>query len=165
MDDQDTKDRQLNAIVGGALRGLAESGADDEAIGAFARSYLPKVSKILGCPREALEPPDLTQIIQESVAQALANAGLKPARKSRKQNDRFTVNIAGQRTSITIQKTIVAQILEVKGNPKAVSSFVREVALDVPDAVENKSAWVEDRIATLLSFEAESAGVSTSARH
>ena len=54
MDDDEIKDRQLNALVGGALRGLVESGADDEAVGAFAASYRQKAAKILGRPLEAL---------------------------------------------------------------------------------------------------------------
>ena len=75
MDDEDTKDRQINALVGGAVRGLVESGADDEAVGAFAASYRQKAAKILGRPQEALDPPDLTEVIKVAVAQALAAAG------------------------------------------------------------------------------------------
>ena len=75
MDDEDTKDRQINALVGGAVRGLVESGADDEAVDAFAASYRQKAAKILGRPQEALDPPDLTEVIKVAVAQALAAAG------------------------------------------------------------------------------------------
>ena len=52
-----------------------------------------------------------------------------------------------------------------KGSKTEVSRFVREVAKDVPDSVENKSEWIEDRIATLLRFKAEAASNGSSARH
>ena len=164
MDDDEIKDRQLNALVGGAVRGLVESGADDEAIGAFASTYRQKAAKILGRPQEALVPPDLTDIIKEAVAQALAAAQVKPKR-SRKQNEHFTVSIRGQKTSVTIHKDVVAQLAEAKGSKAEVGRFVREVAKDVPDSVENKSDWIEHRITTILRFDAEAAGNESSARH
>ncbi len=165
MDDDEIKDRQLNALVGGAVRGLVESGADDEAIGSFASTYRQKAAKLLGRPQEALDPPDLTDIIKDAVAQALAAAQVKPKKKSRKQNEHFTVSIGGQKTSVTIHKDVIAQLAEAKGSKAEVSRFVREVAKDVPDSVENKSEWIEHRIATILRFKAESAGNGSSARH
>ena len=93
MDDDEIKDRQLNALVGGALRGLVESGADDEAVGAFAASYRQKAAKILGRPLEALNPPDLKEVIKLAVAEALADgqqAHQAAPKKSRKQNEHFT---------------------------------------------------------------------------
>ena len=165
MDDQDIKGRQLNALVGGALRGLVESGADDEAVGAFAMSYRQKAAKLLGTPQEALDPPDLTEIIKLAVAQALETSSQHQPKKSRKQNDRFTVSINGLKTSITVHKDIIAQLNEAKGSKEAVSRFVRDVAKDVPESVENKSAWIEDRICTILRFEVEAAGPDRIATH
>lgn len=166
MDNSDIKDRQLNALVGGALRGLVESGADDEAVGSFAQSYRLKAAKILGFPEEALNPPDLTSVIKEAVTQALEATGALKPKKSRKQNDRFTVIIKGQRTSITIHQDVTAQLLQVKGSKSAVSSFVRDVAKDVPESAENKSQWIEDRIAKILHFEDGAAALeSDAARH
>lgn len=149
----DIKERQLNAIVGAAIRGLAESGASNESIGAFSSTYRGEVEKILGIEaRAALDPPDLMVIIQTAVAHALADAQ-KPIRPSRAQNDRFTVYIGGARTSVTIQKALVEQIHSVKGSRKAVTQFVREVALTAPAECENRSAWIEERIAAVLVFE------------
>ena len=165
MDDE-IKDRQLNALVGAAVRGLVESGANDEDVGAFAASYRLKAAKLLGHPQEALNPPDLPEIIKMAVSQALAAAGQPAPKKSRKQNEHFTVMIRGQKTSVTIHKDVIAQLSEAKGDNKTeVKRFVREVAKDVPETVENKSEWIEDRIATLLRFEAEAAGNGSSARH
>ncbi len=147
------------------MRGLVESGADDEAVGAFAASYRQKAAKILGRPQEALDPPDLTEVIKVAVAQALAAAGQVQLKRSRKKNDHFTVSIRGQKTSVTIHKDVIAQLTEAKGSKTEVSRFVREVAKDVPDSVENKSEWIEDRIATLLRFKAEAASNGSSARH
>lgn len=165
MDDDEIKDRQLNALVGGAVRGLVESGADDEKIGAFAASYRLKAAKLLNHPHEALEPPDLTEIIKAAVSQALAAAAPVIPKRSRKQNEHYTVTIRGQKTSVTIHKDVIARLGEAKGDKAAVSRFVREVAKDVPESVENKSEWIEDRISTLLQFEAESAQNGSSARH
>lgn len=63
--------RKLNAIVGAALRGFVESGADNEFIGAFAASYREDVSKILGTSGEALGPPDLLDIVTQAVRAAV----------------------------------------------------------------------------------------------
>ncbi len=169
MDDDEIKDRQLNALVGGALRGLVESGADDEAVGAFAASYRQKAAKILGRPLEALNPPDLKEVIKLAVAEALADgqqAHQAAPKKSRKQNEHFTVMIRGQKTSVTIHKDVIAQLTEAKGDNNAeVKRFVREVAKDVPETVENKSEWIEERIATILRFEADAVRSGSSARH
>ena len=100
-----------------------------------------------------------------AVAQALAAAGQVQLKRSRKKNDHFTVSIRGQKTSVTIHKDVIAQLTEAKGSKTEVSRFVREVAKDVPDSVENKSEWIEDRIATLLRFKAEAASNGSSARH
>lgn len=168
MDDDEIKDRQLNALVGGALRGLVESGADDEAVGAFAASYRQKAAKILGRPLEALNPPDLKEVIKLAVAEALADgqqAHQAAPKKSRKQNEHFTVMIRGQKTSVTIHKDVIAQLTEAKGDKAEVSRFVREVAKDVPETVENKSEWIEERIATIMRFKTEATGSTSSARH
>ncbi len=166
MNDDEIKDRQLNALVGAAVRGLVESGANDEDVGAFAASYRMKAAKLLGHPQEALNPPDLTEVIKMAVTQALAVAAQPAPKKSRKQNDHFTVMIRGQKTSVTIHKDVIAQLTEAKGDNKTeVKRFVREVAKDVPETVENKSEWIEDRIATILRFEADAARSGSSARH
>lgn len=165
MNDDEIKDRQLNALVGGAVRGLVESGAEDEAIGAFAASYRQKAAKILGHPQEATSPPDLTAVIKEAVTQALAASGQVTPKTSRRQNEHFTVLIGGQKTSVTIHKEVIARLSEAKGSKSEVSRFVREVAKDVPETVANKSEWIEERIGAVLRFEAEAAGNSTSARH
>ena len=66
---------------------------------------------------------------------------------------------------MTIHKDVVAQLAEAKGSKAEVGRFVREVAKDVPDSVENKSDWIEHRITTILRFDAEAAGNESSARH
>ncbi len=162
MDQEDLTLRQLNALVGSAVRGLVESGADDEAIGEFAASYREKAAKILGRPTEALHRPDLAEVIQSAVAQALSASGPRP---SRRQNDHFTVMINGQKTSITLHKRIVAALTEAKGSSRAANRFIREVARDVPGSAENKSAWVEQRIEALLCFDAEAVNTPGSSRH
>lgn len=165
MDEKDLKDRQLNALVGGAVRGLVESGVDDEAVGAFAASYRLRAAMLLGHPQEALDPPDLTEVIKTAVAQALAEAGQATPKKSRKQNDHFTVMIRGQKTSVTIRKDVIAQLTEARGDKAEVSRFVREVAKDVPESVDNKSEWIEERISTLLRFQAKASSTDLAARH
>lgn len=42
---------------------------------------------------------------------------------------------------------------------------MREVAKDVPETVENKSEWIEERIATIMRFKTEATGTTSSARH
>jgi hypothetical protein len=66
--------RQLNAIVGGAIRALVESGADDEIVGAFSATYRTQVAKILGFTEKSFQPLDLVAIVQAAVRLALKEA-------------------------------------------------------------------------------------------
>lgn len=165
MTEEDIKDRQLNAIVGAAVRALADSGADDEAIGAFAASHRVKVARILGHPEEALQPPDLQTIVQQAVSLALEQAGLGTRKSAGKTTQRFNVEIAGHRTSISIDKGVIAKLSEAKGSKKAVNKFVQQIAYNVPTGIENRSGWIEERIHAFLNFGAGEESAPAAPRH
>lgn len=156
----DIEPRKLNAIVGSALKALAEGGADDEFIGAFAASHRAKVAKILGHPEAALQPPDLQMIVAQAVTQALADAGMGKGKASSKQAARrINVVVAGQRTSVTLARNTVAQLVEAKGGKQA-NEFIQELVNNAPVGVPNRSGWVEERLRAFLSFgQTGSAGV------
>ncbi len=166
MTDEDIKDRQLNAIVGAAIRALAESGADDEAIGAFAASHRVKVAHLLGNPEQALQPPpDLQTIIQHAVSSALESAGVGGKKPLGKTTERFNVEIAGRRTSLSIDKEVVAKLSQAKGTRKAANKFVQEIAKGVPEGTVNRSGWVEERILAFLDFRNTPGSAPASPRH
>jgi len=153
--------RKLNAILGSAIKALAESGADDEFIGAFALSHRQKVSRILGQPEEALQPPDLQAMITQAVEQAMDSAGLRK-RASRRKTQRVHVLIGGRRTSVTITQATVSRLVEVKGAKQA-RGVIQELANSAPADTGNRSGWVEDRVRALLNF--SSSPVASASQH
>lgn len=155
--------RKLNAIVGSAIKALAESGADDELIGAFAATHREKVSKILGRPEEALQPPDLQEIVTQAVSHALEVVGVAQKVKSN-TTTRVNVVIAGKRTTVTIQKETIGKLAQVRGGGRQAKAFIQEVALSSPPDVANRSNWVEARLQNFLSFSPKAAS-SAEMRH
>lgn len=152
MTDDEIKTRQLNAIVGAAIKALADSGVDDELIGSFAANHRAKVARLLGQPEEALQPPDLQLIIRQEIASALADAGVgKGTVSSKAAAKRINVIVAGHRTSVTLGRNTVAQLVETKGE-KLANEFIQEIANSAPADVDNRSGWVEERLKSFLAF-------------
>jgi len=156
------KIRQLNAIVGAAIRALVESGADDESIGSFAATHRTKVSAILGQPELSLQQPDLADLVQKAVLAAIEQ---KSGIGRRQTTERFNVIIAGRRTSLSINKEVVSKLTLAKGSRGAASKTIRRIAVDTPSNEENKSAWVEERILTFLDFSKEAVQDDGASRH
>lgn len=146
--------RKLNAIIGSAIKALAESGADDEFIGAFALSHRQKVSKILGQPEEALQPPDLQAMITRAVEQAMDSTGLRK-RAGKRKTERVHVLIGGRRTSVTITQAMVSGLVQAKGDRRSAKALIQELANSAPVDTDNRSRWVEDRVRAFLSFPSE----------
>ena len=146
--------RKLNAIVGAALKALAESGADDETIGAFAANHRSKVAKILGCVNDDPPAPDLLSLVTQAVAQAMANgSGLGAPLKTASRAKRINVVVANQRTSVTISPETVTKLIEAKGNKKQAYEFIEHLANKSPDKVGNRSKWVEERLLSFLTYD------------
>jgi len=148
MANDDLELRKLNAIVGASVKALADSGADDEFIGAFASSHRQKVSQILGHPEEALQPPDLQAMITQAVEQALDAAGLRK-RPSRRKTERVHVLIGGRRTSVTLGQATVADLMRTKGAKQA-KALIQELANGAPSDTDNRSRWIDERIRAFL---------------
>lgn len=145
--------RKLNAIVGAAIKALAESGADDEFVGAFAATHRAKVASILGQPEEALQSPDLLALVTQAVSQALGDAGIGKNRGSPKRPaKRINVVIAGRRTSVTLSREILDRLIEAKGSQSQANDFVQELAGGLPAEVSNRSGWIEERVRAFLNF-------------
>lgn len=159
MSSDDLELRKLNAIVGASIKALSDSGADDEFIGAFALSHRQKVSKLLGHPEEALQPPDLQAMITQAVEQALEAAGLRK-RSSRRKTERVHVLIGGRRTSVTLGQTTIASLVQIKGDKQA-KALIQELASSAPADTDNRSRWVDERVrAFLASPHAPTASIS-----
>lgn len=143
--------RKLNAIVGAAIKALAESGADDEFVGAFAATHRAKVARILGQPEEALQSPDLLALVTQAVSQALGDAGIGKNR-AKQPAKRINVVIAGRRTSVTLSREILDRLIEAKGSQSQANDFVQELAGSLPAEVTNRSGWIEERVRAFLNF-------------
>lgn len=156
MTEDDLEHRKLNAIIGSAVKALALSGADDEFIGAFALSHRIKVAKLLGKTETPRQEPDLQTIVAQAIAQALAAAGVGNA-KSKSPARRINVIIAGRRTSVTLGRNTVAQLVEAKGDKQA-NELINELANSAPTNVANRSRWVTERLKTYLTFGTDNEG-------
>lgn len=157
MDDDSAK---LDAIVGAALKGLAESGADDAFVGAFAVRHRERVAQIMGQPLQASPSVDLGALITQAVGMALAAAGVgaAPAKSAR-----VIVWVQGRRTSVTLHMPLLERLVTVKGDKASARDYVRELAGRAPTGVKNRSAWVEARVEAFLrhGHSAPSDGVAT----
>ena len=154
MQDSDSK---LNSIVGAALKALAESGADDEFIGAFAATHRAKVAGVLGlAPAAPAGPPDLVELVRGAVRSVLtetglASPGLRPAAK------RIYVKVEGRRTSVTVAPGLFLQVAESNGGPARALSMIRDLAAEAPRDVANRSGWVEQRLLAIVQLSAPGA--------
>lgn len=164
-DDHDPVRRQVNALVGSAIKGLVESGADPEFIGEFAASHRTDVARILGHAESAPPVIDLEALVTRSVASALEAAGLtKKPRESRAKTTRVTVKIGSQRTSVTLNKDLVSRLTDVRGSKRDAEQFIEEIANKAP-APPGRSKWVEARVQAFLLSDPGSASSRSTAAH
>ena len=154
--------RKLNAIVGSAIKALAESGADDALVGSFAASHRAKVAQILGHSEKSTEAPDLLSLVTQAVGAALANAGVLAKQGRPRSTRRVYVNVAGRRTSLTLRAESMDKLAESTGGSKQASAAIQSLASSAPVDVANRSRWVEERLPGLI---ASAAGEHSSARH
>lgn len=152
----DTLLNQLNALVGAALRGIVEAGASAEAIGAFAQNYRKEASAILGITPAQPEAPDLQVLVTQAVKEALAEASAGNMGITRAQTkppcQRFYVMAHGVRTAITLDCDVVEKAVEAKKGIKPARKLIRELAASSPKGIENRSAWVKERLLATIAF-------------
>lgn len=154
--------RKLNAIVGSALRGLVESGAGDEAIGAFAHDHRTKVSQLLGVEGVPAQQVDLETV----VTKVLEQMGVAQAKAARRPAARIIVEVRGSKTSISINRTLMDRLVAAKGGERGVAkATIEELANAAPADVSNRSKWVADHVETVLSMPLGSPGLIPATKH
>lgn len=142
--DQDL--RKVNEIVGEALKALVDSGVPVEFVGAFATTYPAKVAQIMGSPRPVASL-DLEQLIQATVARTVETVIAGRPRKLREQTvSKVNVTVHGKRTTVTLGKELLASLVSVCGSPRKATEIVRRCAQDAPLNVENRSAWMAEKL-------------------
>lgn len=146
----DSEIRKLNALVGAAIKALVESGAGDEFVGAFAASHRTKVASILGASEQAHDSQDLLTIVTQAVGVALEQAGV--GKRKEPATKRVNVEIAGRRTSLTLSHAVLEKLAQAKGSRQKVKAVIQDLANTAPVDVENRSGWVEERLAGLLAL-------------
>ncbi|MBC7619096.1 MAG: hypothetical protein H7293_08935 [Candidatus Saccharibacteria bacterium] len=162
---------KLNALVGAALRGLIQSGADDQAIGAFAAEHRERVAQILGMPAASTEHPDLSAIVAAAVAEGIAN-GLLVAGKSKSRQRpagtefrRVFIVVAGVRTSVTVPNELLAKVATATGSTKAARRLVETYANQATDE-QNRSGFTVNGLTQYLTLMQSTAGEgSATPRH
>lgn len=146
----DSETRKLNTIVGAAIKALAESGAADEFVGAFAASHRAKVASILGASEPAADSQDLLAIVTQAVSIAMEQAGL--GKRKEPSTTRVNVEIAGRRTSLTLSRVVLDKLSQAKGTKQQVKAVIQDLANTAPMEVENRSGWVEERLHGFLAL-------------
>ena len=157
----DSETRKLNAIVGAAIKALAESGAADEFVGAFAASHRAKVASVLGASEPAPDSQDLLAIVTQAVGLAMEQAGI--GKRKEPTTKRVNVEIAGRRTSLTLSRAVLDKLSQAKGTKQQAKAVIQDLANTAPMDVENRSGWVEERLLGVLTL-ADQDGASA-ARH
>ncbi len=145
----DSPQFKLNALVGAALRGLVQSGADDQAIGAFAAEHRERVAQILGMAAAPVAPVDLQAVIESAVAQGIEKAQsqgrLGKARRQAGAARRVYVVVAGVRTSVTIPSALFEEVAAAGGGAKEARRLAEQYANQAPDE-GNRSGWTVERL-------------------
>lgn len=154
--------RKLNAIVGSALRGLAESGASDEAIGAFAHDHRMKVSQLLGMEGVPTQQVDLETV----VTKVLEQMGVAPYKAARQPAARIIVEVRGAKTSISINRRLMDRLVAAKGGEKGVAkATIEELANAAPADALNRSKWVAEHVEIILSMPQPAPGLIPATKH
>ena len=151
-------DHELDSIVGAALKALVESGADRQHIGAFAASFRTEVSQILGRQPQAPAEPDLLGLVRQAGVALPAPAFASQQRATKP----VYVRVNGQRTAVSIGRTLLEDLAQREGGLDKARARVREVAMQSPPETTNRSAWVTDALKKLLSSSSEP---PTASRH
>lgn len=154
MSNSDSTQQQIDAIVGEALKGLVESGADPAFLGSFAASHRVAVSRILG----AIEsndpaPPDLVELVAKGARLALEQAGLiKHRQRDGSTARRISVMVDGKRTTVSVTQPLMQQLIEARGNESSAIQLVQDVAKNAPADAKNRSAWLAERLRAAIVF-------------
>ena len=146
----DEAEDPLDAIVGAALKAMADSGAPRARLGAFAASFREEVAEILGRKPPPAPAPDLLQLVTHAVRQVLAEPGLATATATAAARaqpaKRIYVTVAGRATSVTLPVDALRQLDEVAGGRKQARAIIQQLADSAPDDVPNRSGWIQERM-------------------
>lgn len=141
----DETEDPLDAIVGAALKAMADSGAPRARLGAFAASFRGEVAEILGRKPEPAPAPDLLQLVTQAVRQALAEPGIAAAARPQPAK-RIYVTVDGRATSVTLPVDALRQLDDVAGGRKQARAIIQQLADSAPDDVPNRSGWIQERM-------------------
>lgn len=146
VDESDS--RKLDAIVGAAIKALAESGAADEFVGSFAASHRGKVARILGLAApEPEQAPDLVAIVTKAVEDAMAKLAVPAKEGSRAPRARRVyVTVAGRKTSVTLAEASIDKLVASAGDRRKAMGVIQQLAARAPADVPNRSKWVEQHM-------------------
>jgi len=157
-------ERKLDAIVGAALRGIIESGADDEFVGEFAERHRARVAQVLGAPATQLSPPDIASVVAQAVTEAFSKFG-GATKATKVTTKRVNIYVNGRRTSAVISVDSFGKLIERQGGKQQAVKFIEGLA-NSESTPENRgrSASLEQKIQSYL-MSVETKQPVSSARH
>lgn len=134
----------VSSLVGEAIATLAGMGVPAQVLGEFAMKYPAKVAAVLGAKAVEQEPSDLEKVVFEQVTRALrADKGLRVTPAQRVGKRRINVYVKGQRTTLTISASLVAEAERATGG--AGRKLIQELAEAAPQEVP-RSTWTEEKL-------------------
>lgn len=154
-------DPRIAALVGEAIKLMAEGGASAEALGHVAVNFPAVVAARL----EPLPPPqpqlDIETIVRVTVDQVLgrglsgangANSSEEEAAQTRGGRGiariKKNVTVHGKKTSIKVPEMLYRQLEEQAG--QETDRLLQEYAAEAPEGFPNRSAWVERQMTHYL---------------
>ncbi len=148
MDNPQDEDK-VDAIVGAALKAMADSGVSRARLGAFALNFREEVAEILGLKATKPEEPDLLSLVTQAVKQAMADPALVaalPRRRPAPAKKRVWVLVNGKATSVTLSAESLSRLEETAGGRKKAKSIIQQLAESAPPDVINRSGWIQERL-------------------
>jgi predicted DNA-binding ribbon-helix-helix protein len=139
------KDPRGKLLLGEAVRLLVQSGASGAAITDFINEYSEVLHATLAPPPAAAEP-DLKAQVKDALKEALAELAPPSRRTEAGSRLRIAVFIDGARTSVSLNRDLLASTVAAVGDEKKVRQLIQEFANTKPADWANRTAWVEQQL-------------------
>ncbi len=152
----------IEELFGHAIQSLADTGAEASALGSFALKLQSKIAPLLeGASQQDLSLEDLirttvnrTLEISRTSSEASLNAPYisAPRRGGRMQFERVSVTVNGKRSTVTIDKDLLASVAASTGGPRKATKVVRQIAATLGQTQDwenpqvNRSALINQQL-------------------
>ena len=153
--------KQIDAIVGAAVRKLAASGASDAELGEFAEHHRNTINQVLGASPASPLVDDLSEVIESAIKKALKAAMSGEEVRTRV---RYHLKMDNRRTSVTLLPNLVREAHSQFGK-NGTKKLMEDLATNMPSEVQNRSLWLEQRLQYALQQSVQAGQAGAGATH